>query len=123
MKTIKSEQILCVDVDSTLVMYERSNKNQRSVIIIDPYDGTKRKLFIHEPHSKLVKDRKARGAHIIVWSQNGYKWAETVVIALKLQKYVDIIASKPIAIVDDLPASDWLSERIYISPNSLYKEL
>lgn len=123
MKVIRSEQLLCVDVDDTLIMHKKAKKGDTVVCFTDPYDGSQRYVVVHKPHVKILKDRKRRGATIVVWSQSGFQWAEAVVVALKLQAHVDFVASKPVAIMDDKPASDWLAERIYLNPDSLYGQV
>lgn len=120
MQVIKSEQVICIDVDDTLVMHQRAGPGDSVVTFLDPYDKTPRRLVVHEPHVKILMDRKARGATIIVWSQSGYQWAEAIIVALGIQKYVDFIASKPVAYIDDKPVQDWMAERIYLSPASNY---
>lgn len=120
MKVIASEQLICVDVDDTLIKWAKAKKSDTVVAFTDPYDGSQHYVSVHKPHVKILKDRKRRGATIVVWSQSGYKWAEAVVKALQLESYVDFVASKPIAIIDDKPASDWLAERIYLDPSSKY---
>lgn len=122
MKIIKSEQIICVDIDDTLVLWNKKIKI-KSILVKDPYMNKFIKVKPHYAHIQLLKEKKLRGYTIIVWSQGGYKWAETIVKVLKLESYVDLILSKPLAIIDDLPASKWLGERIYIKPNSAYKQL
>jgi predicted phosphatase len=123
MLIIKSEQVICVDIDETLIMHKKAKKKDLVVNFTDPYDGTLRYVVVHKPHVKILKDRKRRGATIIVWSQSGYQWAVAVVKALQLQDYVDFVASKPVAIIDDKPASDWLAERIYLPHDSLYGQI
>ena len=123
MKVIASEQLICVDVDDTLIKWSKIKKSDTCVAFTDPYDCSQHYVAIHKPHIKILKDRKRRGATIVVWSQSGYKWAEAVVRALNLQNYVDFVASKPIAIIDDKPAADWLAERIYLDPNSKYGQI
>lgn len=120
MQVIKSEQVICVDIDDTLVLHKRGAPRDVIVNFIDPYDGTERFLVMHEPHVKILKDRKARGAVIVVWSQSGYAWAETVIKAMGLEPYVDFIMSKPIAYIDDKPVTEWMAERIYLQPDSNY---
>lgn len=123
MKVINSEQIICIDVDDTLVMHAKAKKRDNLVHITDPYDGFQRCLVMHVPHIKILKDRKARGATILVWSQSGHAWAEAVICALGLQDYVDYVLSKPTAYIDDKKVQDWMAERIYLEPDSLYGRL
>jgi predicted phosphatase len=117
---IKNELIVYVDCDKTLVMWNKPKKKDKVVAITDPYDGTQRHLVVHQGHVKVLKDRKARGSTICVWSAAGYRWAEKVVRALGLEAYVDYVQSKPIAFVDDLQAHEILGERIYLGEDSDY---
>lgn len=123
MTELKSEQLICVDCDDTLILWKKAKKKDRVICFTDPYDGSQHYVVAHEGHIKILKDRKKRGATIVVWSQSGHAWATAIVRALNLESWVDITASKPIAIIDDKPASDWLSERIYLSPKSYYGKL
>ena len=123
MTVIRSEQIICFDVDQTLILHRTAKKKDKIVAVTDPYDFAQRYLVVHEPHIKILKDRKKRGATIIVWSQNGWAWAEAVVRALRLEHEVDLVLSKPIAYVDDLPVETWLAERIYLDADSKYGKL
>jgi len=123
MKTVASEQVICIDIDETLVLHKKAKKKDKVVAITDPYDNAQRYLVVHQPHVKVLKDRKARGAYIIVWSQGGFAWASAVVRALGLEAQVDLVLSKPSLYIDALPVQDWMSERLYISPDSGYGKL
>lgn len=120
MKVIKSEMNIYVDVDDTLVIWGKPAPDERVIAIKDPYDGTEHYLRPHAGHIKVLKDRKARGAVVHVWSASGYKWAEAVVCALGLQEYVDYVQSKPVLYIDDLEAHEILGERLYLGKNSAY---
>lgn len=120
MQVIKNEQVICIDVDDTLVLHKRVEAGDTVVSFKDPYDGTARQLVVHMPHAKILRDRKARGATIVVWSQSGWAWAEAIVAAMGLQACVDFVASKPIAYIDDKPVEQWMAERIYLEPGSNY---
>jgi hypothetical protein len=120
MKTIKNEMNVYFDCDDTLVMWGETKQREKCIIITDPYDGAQHYLLPHAGHIKVLKDRKARGATIHVWSASGYMWAEAVVRALKLEKYVDFVLSKPVMYVDDLQAHEILGERLYLGKNSSY---
>jgi predicted HAD superfamily phosphohydrolase YqeG len=123
MKIIASEQLICVDIDETLILWKKATKGDKVVSFRDPYDGSLHYVVPHNPHIKILRDRKTRGATIIVWSASGWQWAEQVVKALNLQEYVDYIASKPIAYIDDKPVEEWMAERIYLPESSLYGKL
>jgi FMN phosphatase YigB (HAD superfamily) len=112
MKFIDNELVVMFDCDDTLVMHN----DQGNLLIEDPYNTY---TFIdverHERHIKLLKDFKGRGYTVVVWSAAGAKWAMKVVEALKLEDYVDLVISKPLKYVDDLPAEKILGSRIYLS--------
>lgn len=120
MQTIKNEQLIMFDVDDTLIMWGKIKKGHKAVSVTNPYDGEQNILRKHLAHIKILKDRKSRGATIVVWSHGGYRWAEAVVRALKLEQYVDFCATKPFMYVDDTTAENILGERLYISPDSKY---
>lgn len=94
MQVLKNDRSFFFDVDDTLIMW---------------YDNG----ITWEPHTKhvdMLKKAKIRGQFVVVWSAGGYEWAEKAVKMLKLEKYVDIVMSKPDWWVDDLPADKVLSK-------------
>jgi predicted phosphatase len=120
MRVIENEINVYLDVDDTLVMWGKIKRGQRALHVTDPYDGTQHTLRPHIGHIKVLKDRKARGATIHVWSASGWQWALAVVKALKLEGYVDYVQSKPTMYVDDLQAEEILGERLYLGADSQY---
>jgi predicted phosphatase len=125
MKVIRNEYITMWDIDDTLVMHEKPINLNDEVIIKDPIGmiGTEIRLRKNLPMIRLMKEEKARGSTIIVWSRGGYQWAENVIKALKLEGYVTLILSKPLAYFDDKPVEEWLKYRVYLSPDTKYKAL
>lgn len=115
-----SEQNIGFDVDDTLILWRKPLEGEETIDIICPYDGRSSTFVIHKPHIKLLKDRKARGCSIKVWSQSGPKWAKAVVDALGLQDHVSHVEGKPFMIVDDLPASVWMPNNTYLKPDIGY---
>lgn len=115
MKYYDSQMVIMFDVDDTLVMHEISEEMPGDVYVKDPYDNKDNLLRTHERHVKLLKDFKARGYTVCVWSAAGAPWAKAVVDALKLEEYVDIVMSKPLKYVDDLPANEILGSRLYLN--------
>lgn len=118
MKVVKSNNISCFDVDNTLVMWDKNyrlNSADNSKVGLY-YGGEVVQLKKNKSHMLLLKQFKLRGDTIIVWSQNGYEWAEQVIAALKLENYVDFVMSKPLRHVDDK------KEKEYIVGNYVYLE-
>jgi phosphoserine phosphatase len=62
-----------------------------------------------------MKSHKFRGHTVIVWSAGGVEWAKTVVTALGLENYVDLVVAKPKWYYDDLQSHEFLpaSSRVY----------
>lgn len=123
MKIIESELVMMCDVDDTLVMWgPQYSTSAKCVFVSNPHDGERSRLVPNKGNIKILKDRKARGSFIVVWSAGGYAWAQAVVEALDLEKYVDLIMTKPHAYIDDKQAEDIMGERIYIPYGSGYGE-
>jgi hypothetical protein len=120
MTVIRNEQVIFCDVDDTLIMWQEPVACQPVAIIECPYSGKQYTLSINLGNLKILKDRKVRGSTIIVWSAGGHAWAEAVVRALGIEKYVDYCMSKPIGYIDDKPANKILGEHIYIPYGSSY---
>lgn len=121
-RLVQNESVLCVDVDNTLVIWGQEDvPNIELIAVANPLNPTDVSLLQpHNGHIKILKDRYLRGSHIIVWSAGGYRWAEAVVKALKLERYVSTIMSKPFAYIDDKEASEWMGEHIYLAPDDTY---
>lgn len=115
MRIVDIESTVFFDVDDTLVMWGREDLYDKDLMEVkSPYHGETHVLAPHKGHIKILKDRKARGSFIVVWSAGGFAWAEAVVKALGLEKYVDLVMTKPHAFVDDKTAAEIMGERIYI---------
>jgi len=112
MKVIENENIVCIDVDDTLAIWNIPPGREGEAILFNNF-GFAEWLLPHGAHIKLLKQFKARGQFVIVWSQGGYQWAHEVVKCLKLTKYVDLVMAKPKWIIDDLPAAAW-TKRSYL---------
>lgn len=120
MKVIDNENTVFFDVDETLIQH-CAYTDDCEVEVEDPIADRIITVNKHYQHIRLLKEEKARGRYIVVWSAGGYQWAENVIKALDLSIYVDLVMTKPLAYVDDKPITEWLSRRIYISPETRYK--
>ncbi len=110
------------DVDDTLLMwgFDRDPKYWDQVICIEAHNNfydihMKEYLVPNEKNIQELINHSNDGWEIIVWSAAGKEWAEAAVKALKLEPYVDDIKCKPVKFLDDLKASEFMSEdkRIY----------
>jgi hydroxymethylpyrimidine pyrophosphatase-like HAD family hydrolase len=92
MYVLRSDKVLYVDCDNTLVYWNG-----------DEWHGDQKYIT-------LIKQFHARGQGIVVWSAGGYNWAQTVVTTLGLESYVDVILCKCSWFADDQPASEFMLE-------------
>lgn len=125
MVTIKSENIKPFDIDETLILTITGSEPEDAVYtaVQDPLDETNFIEFrVHEPMVRLLKEESARGAFVIAHSRSGFQWAQNVIDALELKKYVNICMSKPIVYFDDKDVTHWLKDRVYLDPNTPYKK-
>jgi hypothetical protein len=112
MKILKTDSILYVDIDDTLIMH-RAKPNDNTIELT--YGTTVKYVELNQDHIDLVKYCKtARNYHIIVHSANGWQWAEYVIKKLKLENFVDQVQTKPKEYLDDRPVEEWFKNRIYI---------
>jgi hypothetical protein len=127
MIVVPCQQTTFFDVDETLLMWYGSPEDlaEYGVWVTSPVsefyneDGlqktsaNKQLLLPHRKHIEQLKQHKFRGHTIIVWSAGGWDWAEAAVKALGLEKYVDLVISKPIWFYDDLPCQEFMGKRYY----------
>lgn len=125
MLVINNENIEPFDCDDTLVMHVEPDQIPpgESVRV---YDAVTKKFItmrINRPMVRLLREAKARGFFVLVWSRGGKRWAADIVKALDLVDFVDIVMTKPLHYFDDKDVAKWLTERVYIEPNVVYKHL
>lgn len=125
MKVIKSTRSVFFDVDDTLVIWDWQSivpDGNGLISITDPNDRVSVLVYPHNRHIELMKQFKARGHEIFVWSQGGHEWAEAVVLALGITHMVDYVLDKPNWYVDDLNATAWMKAPIYLDPMNPSKD-
>lgn len=99
-QVIASDNVVCYDVDDTLIVWANYRFN--------PFKyGTDEGYVKHSQHIMDLKASKTRGHFVIVWSQGGYEWANKIVQELGLEKYVDLVMCKPKWMCDDVMPNDW----------------
>ena len=67
-------------------------------------------------HIQQLKNHKARGHVVVVWSQGGADWARKVVEELGLVEYVDVTIAKPMWYYDDIDSTLFMGKRTYLEP-------
>jgi hypothetical protein len=123
MRVLNTEQLLCCDVDGTLLMWgtEWCNDREKRAFFTDPYNGNVATVNINTANLKIVRDRLARGATIMVWSQSGWQWAKACVEALGLEDEEKVVVTtKPLAYIDDKTCEKWMGDHINLDMNDAY---
>jgi hypothetical protein len=119
MKVIKSSRIVMFDVDETLVIWDWraiDPEGKNLISISNPAGACQELVMPHDRHITLMRQFKARGHTVVVWSQGGWAWSESVVKALGIEELVDLIIDKPSWYVDDLPSEVFMKSPIYLDP-------
>jgi len=117
MKVVKGRYTLFCDVDDTLVLYRAPEDYTGTKVTIkfenNLYGGfsSESTLAVNQAAIDELKQHKKKGAIIIVWSQGGWDWAQSVVKALKIEKIVDYVVEKPSVVFDDLSMATWSPRR------------
>ena len=117
----KRTQVVCFDVDDTLVIwgmaddpnaieFENVCKNSEGNVFCSITEH----LVPHKKHIEQIKKHHEAKNLVIVWSGGGAEWAEEVVTKLGLKEYVDLCLSKPVAIYDNEPISNWMPSPIWM---------
>ncbi len=82
-----------------------SNSSMKNLVVVESENITENIRFnivqFHRIHIDMLKKLKTEGHSIIVWSGGGSKWSVDVVIALKLQSFVDVCMGKPDRVFDN----------------------
>ncbi len=115
MFVVENEKTAYWDVDDTLVMHHMEDHPKAIEVVYD--DGRKQIKHLLVPHQDHIDELKLlyrTGWEIIVWSAGGYKWAHSVVKALKLEEFVDVVMAKPSRYYDDLPPQEFMIAHNYI---------
>jgi hypothetical protein len=127
MNVIPMNNPVYVDVDGTIVRNLTYDEKQglaildfcpNSMEIPHPLRGNKNTVRVPmKANVELLRDMHARGRTIVVWSANGYQWAEAVCKALELDKLSPpiIVIEKPICYIDDLDAAQFMGHRIFLN--------
>lgn len=119
MQVIRSSRIVMFDVDDTLVIWDWKSINSDGIGLVEitnPDGNCSELVMPHNRHIQLLRQFKARGHTVVVWSQGGHAWAESVCKTLGIDSLVDICMDKPNWYVDDLPAEAFMRSPVYLDP-------
>ena len=110
MLTFDERKTVFFDVDDTILEWKSCNPGDQGSIITTNNGQVFHKRAI-SPNIEALKSHFLAGHIVVVWSAGGSTWAKTVIEALRLQDYVNVILNKPDFYYDDKDASHWLPYR------------
>lgn len=115
MIVLECKQTVFCDVDGTLILWNPTEKQlfNYGISYTNP-NGLSTILVPHLPNIEQLKKHAERQHTIIVWSAGGSAWAAEAVKFLKLEKYVDLVISKPIWYYDDKNAEEFMGKPQYL---------
>lgn len=117
-KVIKSEMVVMVDVDNTLVRDPVAGEQADLHVEHECLGGPK---MVHWDHVNYVRSLHKRGFHVEVWSGNGWDWAVSVLKRIDLYDFVDQIKSKPVFFLDDRGPGGILGTGVFIETRNFFK--
>ena len=106
----KDDCTIYFDVDQTLIWW---NEGHHEDAIEVKFKGNTHKVRPHKKHLQRINYHYERNHVIILWSQSGSDWAETVAKKLGIIDKVDFILTKPYQYYDDLDCKEWMGNRVY----------
>jgi hypothetical protein len=112
-----SEHPIGVDVDNTLAKWSKKHNipGEGRIKVLDPYSGELVYLKPHLVHIRLMRQYKARGYSIVVWSKAGRLWAKAVCEAFGITDIVDMYMTKMEKVIDDKSTlEDIVGNRVYL---------
>lgn len=123
MRVVRSSRVIPCDIDGTLIIHLRPSLIPlgEELDIYDPIENAWIRVRKNLPMIRLLKEEHQRGSYIMAWSRGGHAWAESVLIALGLEHCVDLVIDKPLVYFDDVEVSDWLKDRVFLAPETVYK--
>lgn len=114
MVEIHGDNIAYFDCDETLVFVDSIPDGVEIVWLQIPgFPG--KEVGVHHKHVERLKNHKIWGNTVVVWSKSGHKWAKSVVEALQLNEYVDLVITKPSYVYDDKMPDKILSEHRFLN--------
>lgn len=99
------------DIDDTLVRW-RVNKTEEVIKFV-----CRGRESVGNPIRANIDElivQALKGSSIVVWSRGGSDWGKAVVEGLGIEKYVDVITTKPTQLYDDIEAVNWLPKRRHL---------
>lgn len=125
MRVLLDDNVICVDVDDTLVSWSPIPEGTEDDMYVSPqlgnqnpliqlgqvdieFDGVTKKHWVFQDNVDSLKTHHHKGHTVVVWSGSGHEWAAAVAKALKLEDYVDLVMCKPRWLLDDMKPGEFL---------------
>lgn len=99
------------DIDDTIVCWEKPDTATKEDIVSIDCRGVVSDFYINKHNLDFLIKLAKRGHAVVCWSAGGSDWAEAVVKALSIEKYVCAVATKPTYYIDDVKDSnEWIGK-------------
>ncbi|MHA1676319.1 MAG: hypothetical protein ACTSU6_03995 [Candidatus Njordarchaeales archaeon] len=98
------------DLDDTLLEWYSCDKDDILAVEVVNNGHTFYKRAI-TANIESLKEHSHAGHIVVIWSKGGVEWANTAIMALNLEDYIDIVLTKPDWYYDDIDVAHWLPER------------
>lgn len=110
-----------IDIDGSLVIHVDRSDLDHDLEVKCPYLGDNIRLKINSNNVRMLKEKAVQGYYIEVHTQGRALWAESVIKALGILEYVDVMKGKPTGIIDDMPASAWMPDNTNLPLDLVWK--
>lgn len=113
---LDKSRVVMIDVDDTICIWTPTPEHLQQDHSFQM--GTGKFQFPVTPHKfhlEFIRKLKVQGYGIVVWSAGGEEWALQAVQKLGIEDLVDIVMSKPVLLLDDMPTTH-LPRRTYFDP-------
>ena len=109
MVTFKERKTVYFDVDDTLISWYPCTADTEGAthFNINGHEYYKKAI---KPNIEGLKAHHRAGHLVVVWSAGGSDHAKNVIEALGIEKFVDVVLTKPDYYYDDKPAVEWMPQ-------------
>lgn len=103
----KNGKVVCFDVDETLIywFYDEDRVDVGEIFIGDTL------YQFNEIELERLRNFYNSGYEVIVWSQGGKDWAESVCVECDVYEFVDSYMTKPSFMIDDISPEKWTTHK------------
>lgn len=113
MQVIRKDISFPVDIDDTLIKRIFPDDPRWNDAMVLDYYGEERRAVPLKGNISILKASVARGRNVVVWSGNGFAWAEQVLNKLALDSLDVYVMSKPAGYLDNEECTLWMGAKVF----------